>query len=207
MTLHRESPPYARTAAAGAAGLPAWRDTVALADVSLLDKAGLKGPGAAAWLRDRGLPVPQSYNTWSPLPGGGLIARLAVSEFFIEDAAGGSTAAGIAHDLESPVAGVWPVLRQDAGMVLAGARAGELLVQTCSFNFAGLAVNDGTVVMTSMAGVSLLAVRSRLGEMPCYRLWCDPTFAPYLWGTLVAIVHELDGGVIDVQTLAARIAS
>lgn len=180
---------------------------VALADLSALGKTGLKGPAAAAWLEGHGIPVPQQYNSWLPLPQGGLIARLAVSEFFIEDAPGGITASGLAHELEPAVAGVWPVLRQDAGIALAGDRVAELLAQTCSFNFAALGPNDRTAVMTSMAGVAVLAIRGSHLDAPCYRIWCDPTYAPYLWDTLAGIAVELGGGVVSAQVFAGQDAS
>jgi hypothetical protein len=45
---------------------------------------GCKGPGAAAWLESLGLPIPPAPNSWLPLDGGGLIARLGFTEFLIE---------------------------------------------------------------------------------------------------------------------------
>jgi len=173
---------------------------LALADLSYLRKAGFKGPQAATWLGGLGVPVPAEFNTWNELAGGGLIARLAVSEFFIEDAPGGGRAAELAR--AQPPAGVYPVLRQDAGFALAGARVHELLLQTCSFDFAGLGESDCSAVMTSMTGVSVLVVRQRR-QPPCYRIWCDATFAPYLWDTLLEIAAELGGGPVGSTAIAA----
>jgi len=39
-------------------------------DVSRTPRAGVKGPGAAAWLAALDLPVPRTPNSWLPLPGG-----------------------------------------------------------------------------------------------------------------------------------------
>lgn len=206
MNTFRESPLHSRLMPQGSHVNPG-DDSLVLADLSSLGKTGLKGPAAAAWLEGRGIPVPQQYNTWVRLPGGGLIARLAISEFFIEDIPDGNTASGVAHELESPAPGVWPVLRQDAGMALAGNRTAELLAQTCSFNFADLGTDDRTVVMTSMAGVGVLAIRSGGLETPCYRIWCDPTYAPYLWDTLAGIASELSGGVVGAQAFVGQDAS
>ncbi len=213
MNTFRESPlhsrfmPHGFTANPGDNNMAAWRSAVALADLSFLGKTGFKGPAAAAWLAGRGIPVPQQYNTWGRLPGGGLIMRLAVSEFFIEDASDGTIASGVARELESMVAGVWPVLRQDAGIALAGDRAAELLAQTCSFNFADLGTDGRTVIMTSMAGVGVLVIHSNDLQKPCYRIWCDPTYAPYLWDTLAAIAGELGGGVVGAQAFVGQDAS
>ena len=39
-----------------------------LFDLSVLRRIGLKGPGAADWLRARNVPVPEQANTWSAAP-------------------------------------------------------------------------------------------------------------------------------------------
>ena len=49
---------------------------VGLCDVSLLEKLGLKGPGAAMWLGDLGLAVPADVYASGPLEAGGLVVRL-----------------------------------------------------------------------------------------------------------------------------------
>ena len=62
--------------------------TIALADLSHLKRCGLKGPVAEAWLKSVDIEPPTGINQWAPLGKCGLIARLAASEFFIEDSAG-----------------------------------------------------------------------------------------------------------------------
>lgn len=206
MNTFRESPLHSRLMPHASQVNPR-NDSLALTDLSAFGKTGLKGPAAAAWLEGRGIPVPQQYNSWARLPGGGLIARLAISEFFMEDASGGTTVSDVARELELPVAGVWPVLRQDAGIALAGERAAELLAQTCSFNFTDLGTDDRTVVMTSMAGVGVLMIRRNDLQTPCYRIWCDPTYAPYLWDTLAGIAGDLGGAVVAAQAFVVQDAS
>ena len=178
-------------------------NTVALADLSFLPKVGLKGPGAQDWLEGRNIALPAKANGWLPLPGGGIIARLGRSEFFLEDSATANVVDAIRAALGSGVTGVYPVIRQDAGLVLAGARVNELLVQTCNVNFEEFGPEEGIAVMTQMIGVSVLAIRINQKQLPCYRLWCDPTFAPYFWETLAEIAGELGGGVIGVDSLPA----
>ncbi len=190
-------------ASSAGAGDAAKLDAVALADLSFLPRFGLKGPGAQAWLEGRNLALPPNANGWLPLPGGGLVARLGRSEFFLEDGATANVVDAIRGALGTGAAGVYPVIRQDAGFALAGARANELLVQTCNVNFEGFGPEEGVAVMTQMIGVSVLAIRNDIKTIPCYRLWCDPTFAPYFWETLAEIAGELGGGVIGVDSLPA----
>lgn len=174
---------------------------VALADLSFLPKIGLKGPAAAQWLEARNVAPPAAPNSWRKLPAGGVIARLGRSEFFIEDGAAAQTAVTLRAALALTSPGVYPVIRQDAGFALAGPRVNELLVQTCNVNFEQVGQDQKTAVMTQMIGVSVLALRVQDNPMPVYRLWCDPTFAPYFWETIAQIAGELGGGVIGADSL------
>jgi sarcosine oxidase subunit gamma len=95
--------------------------------------------------------------------------------------------------------GAYPVIRQDAGIALLGPRSNELLVQTCNVDFD--AISSDEAVMTQMVGVSILAIRRDVGGLRCLRLWCDPTYAPYLWDTLSEIAAELGGGIVGSEGL------
>lgn len=176
-------------------------ESVALADFSRLRRCGLKGPSAAGWLQAQGIDVPSEPNAWAGLPDDGVIARLGRSEFFLEDGANGETAQRVKAALGTGTEGAYPVIRQDAGIALLGPRSNELLVQTCNVNFE--AIREREAVMTQMVGVSVLAIRRDRGSLRCLRLWCDPTFAPYLWETLSEIAAELGGGVIGTEGLPA----
>jgi len=171
---------------------------LALADASHRARAGVKGPGAAAYLAALGLPVPAEPNRWVAISNGGLIARLGLTEFFVEDDGSASRQIGAV-----PVpAGVYPVPRTDTALVLAGQGAIEVLLQTCNINFNALDGSSGELVLTSMAGVGVLVIPQRAGDISLYRIWCDPSFGPYLYRTLLGIVEELGGGPLGVDGLA-----
>jgi sarcosine oxidase subunit gamma len=170
-------------------------EPVTLGDASALARCGCKGPGAAQWLESRGLPVPQAYNSWAATPGG-LVARLAATEFFIEDARADfitDLKAGLGRGARAEAGACYPVMREDAALVLAGPQANEILLQTCSFDFFSLDLAAQPLVMTSMVGVSVLVIPQHAGGDIAYRIWCDPTFGAYLWRTLLAIVREQGG--------------
>jgi sarcosine oxidase subunit gamma len=38
--------------------------------------------------------------------------------------------------------------------------------------------------------------REPLGDVPAYRLWCEPSYGEYLFAALLEIVHELGGGPV-----------
>jgi hypothetical protein len=47
--------------------------------------------------------------------------------------------------------------------------------------------------MTLMIGVSVLVVPQAAGPKSLYRIWCDPTFAPYLEESLGTVVGDCGG--------------
>lgn len=156
---------------------------IELDDVSHTPRAGAKGPGAAAWLAALGLPVPASPNTWLPLKGG-LIARLGLSEFLVEGPESAKLAAPLAH-------GVYPVLRQDTALMLKGEHLNDLLLEICSVDFLALEPAAQPVVLTSMAGVAVVAIPTTENGMPSMHLWCDGTWGAWFSKTLAEVAGEL----------------
>jgi len=156
---------------------------IAFENVSRTPRAGVKGPGAGAWLAGLGLPVPQAPNSWLPLSGG-LIARLGLTEFLIEGPESAKLTAPLVH-------GVYPVLRQDTALVLRGDRLNDLLLETCSVDFRALDLATRPVVLTSMAGVGVTVIPGAENGTPCTRLWCDSTWGEWFFETLTGIAGEL----------------
>ena len=167
-----------------------------IADRSCLTRFGVKGANAAQWLLSQDLPIPERPNSWLPLAEGGIIARLGLTEFLIEDSLNSAIAAQLSKACQSPPAKVYPVLRQDLALVLVGDRVPDLLRETCSFNFQEINICDRPVVLTSMIGVSVMIVPDERDNRPYYRVWCDGTFGRYFWKTIVEIAAELGGGAI-----------
>ena len=174
---------------------------LALGDVSCLWKFGLKGSGGVDWLRERALPVPERIYWWSRLPGGGLIARVDQSEFFFESGWKNGPFARIASALRNEEGlHLYPVERQDAGLLLSGRRAGEVLAQTCGFDFSGV---DPLVVMTRLAGVSCMVLPGVCAGVPVFRVWPPPSYATFLWRALLEIVEYLGGTIVGVEAMQA----
>jgi len=175
--------------------------SIELCDVSTLHRMGLKGPCAAEWLALNGVSVPSRANSWRPLDGNGLAARLGRTEFLIEDGWHGSTAPALRTKLGAGIAGVYPVFRQDAALLVRGPCVHELFAQTCNVDFKSIPWQERTVMMTMMVGVSVTVVNPSIDSNDHYRIWCDGTYGAYLWDTLLAIAVELGGGVADVHSV------
>lgn len=171
---------------------PAAAQVLGIADVSRSARIGCKGPGATAWLQALGLPIPAQPNSWLALDGGGLIARLGFTEFLVEGP--DALIAPLAAAPRGP--GVYPVLRQDAALLLGGSRLDELLRQTCNVNFRPLDPAQQPVVLTSMVGVGVTVIPETRNGRPFVRIWSDGTYGPYLWETLLGIAIELGGGAV-----------
>ena len=169
-----------------------------IADVSMTPRVGLKGPGAAAWLSDAGVPLPQGPNQFLFLPQGGFVLRLGMTEYLIES----PDSAWVASLGARPrTAGVYPVLRQDAALQVAGEQMSSLWVQVCNVDLRRL--HQGmSVVLTSMAGVSVTVLAVDRPQGPLFHVWCDGTFGPYLSETLCGIAEELGGGSVPVAALS-----
>jgi len=141
-----------------------------IANLSFIPLFGVKGAIAASWLATQSIPVPDRPNSWYPLAAGGIIARLGISEFLIEDS---NVAPRLMQACTSPPAKVYPVLRQDLAIALIGSKVNELLLQTCSFNFQSLSIADRPVILTSIAGVNVTVIKCDRNGQQFYKIWCD----------------------------------
>ena len=161
---------------------------------------GMKGPRAGEWLSSCGIVLPAMPNSWSGPTNGGsgglLVARLGTSEFFLEESAEGASLQGIRRGLEGYPPGVYPVLREDAAFQLSGDGVHDVLAQICNVHFAELALDSRPVIMTLMLGVAVLVVPLHNPGHETerrYRIWCDPTFGPFLGEAVGGVVVDCGG--------------
>jgi sarcosine oxidase subunit gamma len=96
------------------------------------------------------------------------------------------------------------VLREDRAVELSGPDVHEVLAQVCNVEFAALERSARPLVMTLMLGVAVLVIVGGGAADPTYRIWCDPTYAPALFGELEVVVKE-NGGCVrgEIQGVAA----
>jgi sarcosine oxidase gamma subunit len=175
------------------------RSVLWLEQAAPAQRFGLKGARAAELLQQQGLAVPGAPNTWAPLRAAerddspNLIARLGNTEFFLSEQGDAPGIAALQAIAAAGVAGAYPVLREDFAVVLGGKRATELLAEVCNVDFAAHDPERKPVVMTLMAGVAVVALSQPTGTGPEYRIWCDPSFGPYLWETLASVARTTTG--------------
>lgn len=176
---------------------------LALCDLSLLPKWGVKGRGAAACLTASGINVPaENYQTGS-LADGGLIVRLPGEEFLLEGGLQNEILPSVAKQATA-TDDVFSIERQDATILLLGERSQEVLAQTCGLNPEELV--QGQAVMTRVAGVSCTLLPQQLDGTLAYRMWVDYSYAAYLWDTLIEICGELGGRVVGAAAVLSDLA-
>ena len=161
-------------------------ETLGLCDVSGLHKLGLKGLGA---LQAANLDVPHDIFESRPLTDGGVIVRFGSDEFFLESGFQDKSVRAVSDSVD----------HQEATFLLSGSRGPEVLAQTCGINFSEAVPQRA--VFTRVASVSCCILPDTVRQVLCYRIWVDPSYAMYLWDTLVEICESLDGRVIGAGCL------
>ncbi|WP_308389467.1 hypothetical protein [Acidithiobacillus sp. AMEEHan] len=153
-------------------------------DRSRQPRWGCKGPAAASWLQGQGIPIPPGSNSWIR-DGAWAVYRLGRSEFLLEaeEFCIQSLRQSIRQD------SVYPVWHDGAALLLEGRGVPSLLRQICSVDFTALALDTRPVVLTSMMGVSVIAVPE--ADLQKISLWFDGSYSHYFQEMLEKIVPDL----------------
>ncbi|MEE3372137.1 MAG: hypothetical protein VX346_22575 [Planctomycetota bacterium] len=170
---------------------------LALCDLSAFPKAGYKGNGATAWLREHQTPIPAETLESKRLVDGGIILKVASDEYFLEAGPSGV-------DLPLPPSGefppdCFPVVREDASVALCGVRSTTVLQQVCGYDFSTATLDR--VIYTRVAGVDAAVFPAAGFPHPLVKIWCDRSYAVSLWNSLVEICAEFEGPIIGAQAL------
>jgi len=172
--------------------------TLALCDISAVPRMGLKGAGAAAWLKAQGLSIPENIYDWLPAGNGGMIAKTGGTEFFIESGLDGELTPRLLSNLDSKTPGVYRVIRQDAALVLIGQNSNLALAETCGVDFSK---PESRMVFTRVAGVSCSLLPFAVNGIPAFRIWFDNSYGRYFFETLLQIIRDLGGDAVGIEAL------
>jgi sarcosine oxidase, subunit gamma len=181
-----------------------------LADLSPLPRIGFKGREAIAWLRRQGLTIGDENNrAWvqgqSHNP---VVARLADTEALI---LGDMRAeVGLCARLDKVYASEKParcytVPRRDssAWFAVTGEHAGAMFAKLCGVDLRHHKFPTGSIAQTSLARMSVVMIRSDLGDTPVFFLLFDSASADYLWTCLRDAMAEFDGAPLGHAALLA----
>jgi sarcosine oxidase subunit gamma len=179
-----------------------YQQSLALCDLSCLPKLAVKGSGTVGWLQSAGVPVPEDLFGMARLPGAGHILRTDLQEFFVEDGFTGQWVAELARGSGSKPAETLLLNRQEASFLLCGSKMPSLLRETCGYH---VNFDKEEMAFTRVAGVSCMLLSGRSADSNAVRIWMDPSYAPYLWETLLEIAQELGGSAVGIGCLAREL--
>lgn len=176
-------------------------DVLAICDVSAFERVSIKGQQAASYLQQQGIALPAEANQWL-FEADRLVMRLGNNEFLIEDQT--KNLKPSVSELSS-AEGVHKVSRNDAAFILTGNHIQPLFAEICEIDLVAELATENHLVMTVIAGVSATLLSQTLNGERIYRLWCDGTYGPYLWKTLLNIIEQAGGGAVGLHHFYPKI--
>lgn len=175
------------------------KKTLGICDVSCFPRFGVKGLNAVQWLKEHKVDIPPQGNAWIVQQPDTLVLRLGMNEFLLEDQLGGKACEALRAAAQPKAYGIYKVQRNDTALILSGSCVQELFSEVCAIDLRDQALGPNAVVMTQMAGISVTVLRQQLNGETVYRVWCDGTYGPYIWDTLLEIAEELGGGAVGLS--------
>lgn len=186
---------------------PARLSRCGLVDLSALARFGLRGPGAATALGERGYRLPEVPNRCLVQDDGSRLARLSPTEYLLLGGLPdkGRCLAEAVPDWPTDSPGSYPLPRQDshAWLALTGEQATAVMAKLCGVDLGVEAFPDGHIAQTSVARVDAIVIRDTLGATPCLHLLVDSAAAGYFWSALLDAMQEFDGGPLGLAALPA----
>lgn len=162
----------------------AGADGLALRDLSLQQRSGVRGAGASAYLVQQSYPVPSAPNQLVSTGSGAWVMSLSHREFWLLQP--GQKAVASAMQGEALGSEVWPLYCQHshAWLQLAGERRAEVMATLCGVDLSEAAFPEGNVVQTQVARVTSIIAHHAEGQAGAFSLFVDQSLAVYLWEAL-----------------------
>ncbi|MCH1493091.1 MAG: hypothetical protein L7T24_11080 [Luminiphilus sp.] len=176
----------------GAAQVPApmTGKTLALHDLSLALRSGVRGPGAADWLRTQSMPTDLQPNTIENISNGRLLMALSTREFWLLEPDADASAA--APPSAAVATEAWPLYNQHshAWLVLAGGPKADMMAKLCGVDLRENAFALGQVAQTQMAHISVIVAHHLWRDTPVFSMFVDQSLADFAWTALSDAMSE-----------------
>jgi sarcosine oxidase, subunit gamma len=192
-------------------GVAPWRypgssvdpSKLALADLSLLPRVGVKGWKIWERLANLGVVNPTRNNMASELLDGGACLRLGEREAMVLGSIAGASSAVEHIEGVGSVDGCYLVSRRDTHVwfVLTGDHVPSLLSKICSIDLRYNQFDNCAIAQTNVAGVGAIIVRRDFPAVAALHLLSDNSSARYLWLCLMRAAEEFQGGAIGLEIL------
>lgn len=183
-----------RRSALAAHATPTQRLEIALTDLSLLPRWGLKGRNAISWLEQAGAVIPDRNNKTAVQRDGSIVARLSPGEVLVLSSEPGKSEIGAIIDTLPPggQGACYPLPRADSHcwFQVDGPRSADMFAKLCAVDLAPDQFPDGAVAQTSVARLSAIVIRRDNRDRLAFAVLCESASAEYLWDCLTDAMVE-----------------
>ena len=171
-----------------------------LIDLSLIPRCGVRGPGAAAWLAQQGLPHPSQANRSESNELGQYVLRLGLTEHWV--LANPLQPKDYAFEISGPRC--HPTYCEDsrAWFAITGDHRAQVMAKLCGVDLRREAFEPGAVVQTSLARVNVVVAHQLVNGHEVFSIFSDSASAEYLWTALLDAIDEFGGAWMSVETLS-----
>ena len=178
--------------------------STALVDLSLLPRIGMRGSRSTEYLNAIKMPIPEKPNLAVSADTGELVLRLGVNSYWVlaSLADAGVTLTSLTEK-SLPEQDCYQAYCQHshAWFAITGDLQAQIMAKICGVDLREESFPLGAIVQTFAAGVSVIIVHHQYEQTSLFSVFCDTTFAEYLWKTLGDAMAEFEGQVIGFNEL------
>ena len=175
---------------------PGSTGETALYDFCLMPRFGVRGAGAANFLRERQLVAPEAVNTAVPNNKQRWVARLGKTEYWVLAPTAGEDYPADMNGVTAPANSCYPVPCDEgrAWFVLHHPQKAAVMAKLCGVDLREAAFPTGSIAQTSVARVNAVIIHHEVFGKPVFSLLSDVSSAHYLWGALEDALAEFGAG-------------
>ena len=187
-----------------------YAQTMALCDLSYLQRIGFKGKNTNEWLQKQQIKTPQNINTAEISSDGYLVAKLGAQDILILDNLENNS--NIKNTLDRQwnndykqdnhcCGNIMPRQDSHACFCICGENAPEMFSTLCAIDLRTNKFDNLMIAQTSLARISTIIIRSDIGNTPAYFVLVENVSAEYCWDCIQDAIQELSGKIIGLSCL------
>lgn len=186
-------------------------NSLALVDLSCLNRVGFKGTDTPSWLEEQALQLPEQPNQAILDNEGVLVARLSDNEFIALDATAedGLKIDSLRNNWSMDIGKRSYLLERadtHAWFAMTGEFASQVLSKVCAVDMRPHKFDQLMVAQTSVARANSIVVRADQGSTLCFHILADLSTSEFMWEGLLDAMQEFNGeavGLTAFQKLTA----
>lgn len=177
-----------------------------LMDLSLMPRAGLRGPDAAVYCQAQSIPVAAKPNSAMISKGDELVLRLGQNSFWIlASLRGKNDSIDVLQGADFSEQACYPIHCQHshAWFAISAEQKSQIMAKICGLDLRDSAFPLNAIAQTRAAGINVIIVHHHADGKPLFSLFCDGTYAEYLWRVISDAMAEFDGKTLSMAEFIA----